>query len=426
MTQGNKTFISDIAGGTKPIAREIGDYITIQHIWDIYRWVPGFRDMLNLEVDAIFSNGINDDNIDETRIIECKEALRWALMAGYSTVIVDARNPDKPKIEAWNPTIDGVGFEFTKTKFSARGHPTEITIHLKSNEAGAEGIHIPVPHYPCAIDIDGEFIDDEPEPNGYGFFHLRTDGSLKGVQGLPQYLHLLDVFKGQWDILKAYIPFAEKQGMGFPVYFHEDNTKTNRANVKAQWSTQPTTNRIMQMSMKDGVEYIQPLAGSYDPFPMLQRFDHLISRATQMNKLMLEGDPAGALASSDTAVARWEAKNKEKQSYWRTQFKGIWLALGADEEVNFADPTKPSFISLMEGLKAMREAMDGLVEPEDIVERMNAYLEVNDQKAELHAISKEEMMMAEMAQWEGQQQKAVAGQSTRKGMRGKDESNNTK
>ena len=422
---GNKTFISDIAGGTQPIAREIGDIITIQHIWDIYRWVPGFRDMLNLEVDAIFSNGINDDNIDETRIIECKEALRWSLMAGYSAVIVDARNKDKPKIEAWHPTIDGIGFEFTKTKYSAKGHPTEITVHLKSNEAGAEGIHIPVPHYPCEVDGDGEFIDDEPILGKYGFFHLRTEGNLKGIQGLPQYMHLMDVFKGQWDIMLAYIPYAVKQGMGFPAFFHEENTSANRANVKSQWANQPTTNRIMQLSMADGLEYIQPLAGSYDPFPMLQRFDHLLARSSQMNKLMLEGDPSGALASSETAVARWESKNKEKQSYWRTQFKGIWLALGADEEVNFADPTKPSFISLMEGLKAMREAMDGLVEPEDIVERMNAYLETNDQKAELHAISKEEMMMAEMSQWEGQQQKAVAGQSTRKGMRDKDGSSKT-
>ena len=34
--------------------------------------------------------------------------------------------------------------------------------------------------------------------------------------------------------------------------------------------------------------------------------------------------------------------------------------------------------------------------------------------------------MAEMSQWEGQQQKAVAGQSTRKGMRDKDGSGDNK
>ena len=74
----------------------------------------------------------------------------------------------------------------------------------------------------------------------------------------------------------------------------------------------------------------------------------------------------------------------------------------------------------MEGLKSMREAMIDLVEEEDIVNLMNDYLAANDQEFELHAISKEERAMREMAQWQGQQQKQVAGQTTRKGMRGQD------
>ena len=386
----HKAYLSDIAGGTVPVRREIGELLTIQNVWDVYRWTPGFRDMLNLEVDAIFSNGINEDEkIDPSRIIECKEALRWSLMAGYSCAIVDARDSKRPKVEGWRPEIDGVGFIFTK--FSDRGHPLEIEISLKTHESGGKVLHIPVPHYPCETDADGEYIDDKPILGGYGFFHLRTEGNIKGIQGLPQYMHLLDVFKGQWDILKAYIPYAEKQGMGFPVFFHEENTKVNRSNVKTQWSSQPTTNRIMQMSMDDNVLYLQPLAGSYDPFPMMQRFDHLIARANQMNKLMLEGDPSGALSSSETAVGRWEAKNKEKQNYWRTQFLGIWIALGATEDANFKDPAKPPFISLMEGLKAMREAMEGLIMEEDIVNLMNEYLESNDQKRDLHALPEEDL-----------------------------------
>jgi len=68
------------------------------------------------------------------------------------------------------------------------------------------------------------------------------------------------------------------------------------------------------------------------------------------------------------------------------------MALGGTEECNFKDPTHPTFISLMDGLKSMREAMDGLIEPEDIVNLMNEYLESNDQKRDLHALSKEEMM----------------------------------
>ena len=46
----------------------------------------------------------------------------------------------------------------------------------------------------------------------------------------------------------------------------------------------------------------------------------------------------------------------------------------------------------MEGLEAMRTAMDGLIEPEDIVTLMNNYLASNDQDIELHALPKEEMM----------------------------------
>ena len=387
----SKTIVADIAGGQKPLAREIGTNLTIQHLWSIYRWYPGFRDVINLEVDAIFSNGINEDElIDSTRVIECKESLRWALMAGYSCPVVDARNPDNPKIEAWHPYIDGIGFQFTA--FSPRGHPMEIKVYMNANETAGGRIEFTIPHYPCETDADGEFIDDKPIPGEYGFFHIRTQGNLRGVQGLPQYLHLIDTFKLQWDIVKAYGPFAEKQGMGFPAIFLKDNNKTKRANIKTQWAQQPTTNRLVIMGDEDAIEYLQPLAGGYDPFPMLQWLNSVLARASQMNKLMLEGDPAGALASSTTAVGRWETKNNEKQAYWRTQFIGVWMALGASDECNFKDPGHPSFIDLMEGLTMMRTAMDGLIEPEDIVFKMNEYLESNDQKAELHALPKEEMM----------------------------------
>ena len=391
----SRTIVADIAGGQKPIAREVGANLTIQHLWSIYRWYPGFRDLINLEVDAIFSNGINEDElIDTSRIIECKEAQRWALMAGYSCPVVDSRDKERTKIESWHPYIDGVGFNFTE--FSPMGHPLEITVYMNTNEASGGEVHFTIPHYPCELDAEGELIDERPIPPGspdsYGFFHIRTQGNIRGVQGLPQYMHLIDTFKIQWDIIKAYGPFAEKQGMGFPTIFLKENTKTNRANIKTQFASLPTTNRLLMMGFEDAIEFIQPLAGGYDPFPMLQWLNTILARASQMNKLMLEGEPAGALASSVTAVSRWETKNNEKQAYWRTQFIGPWKALGATDECNFKDPSHPTFIDLMDGLTSMRTAMDGLIEPEDIVNLMNDYLESNDQKRELHALSKEEMM----------------------------------
>ena len=386
-----KTIVADIAGGQKPRTRDVGANLTIEDMWSMYRWYPGFRDLLNLEVDAIFSNGINEDEkIDTTRLMECKEALRWALMAGYSTSVVDARDQTNPKIEAWHPYIEGIGFIFTA--FSPKGHPLEIKVYIKANETAGGNIEFTIPHYECEVDADGEYIDERPIPGGYGFFHHRTQGNIRGVQGLPQYLHLIDSFKIQWDIIKAYGPYAEKQGMAFPVVYHKDNSPTNRANVRTQFSNQPTTNRLLQMSVEDLVEWISPQAGAYDPFPMLQWINTILARSSQMNKLMLEGDPAGYLSASETTMNNWSVKQKEKQAYWKTQFIGVWIALGADEDVNFKDPTHPTFISLMDGLASMREAMEGLIEPEDIVNLMNEYLESNDQKRELHALPKEEMI----------------------------------
>ena len=397
----SKTIVADIAGGQAPLKRDVGANLTIQHIWSIYRWYPGFRDLHNLEVDAIFSNGLNEeDTIDITRLMECKEALRWGLMVGYSCPVVDARDPDNPKIENWHPNIDGIGFNFTG--FSPKGHPTEITVYMNTNQAaGGKSIQFPIPHFPCELDMDGEFIDEKPIMDGineegfsnaYGFFHIRTQGSIRGVQGLPQYMHLIDSFKIQWDIIKAYGPFAEKQGMAFPVIYHEDNSPTNRANVIRQFATQPTTNRLLQLSNKDLVEWISAQANAYDPFPMLHWINTIISRASQMNKLMTEGEPAGALAASTTAIGRWETKQKEKQTYWRSQFLGVWKALGATDEINFKPPVSPTFIDLAEGAKAIVEALLPVVEPEDIIIILNEYFASNDKHIKLHALPKEEMM----------------------------------
>lgn len=399
--KGARTIVGDIAGGTQAVKRDIGTNLTVQNIWDVYRWYPGFKDMISLEVDALFSNGISEDEtIDTTRVMECKDGVRWGIMAGYATLIVDARGDRDPRLETWHPYINGIGFNFTQ--FSPKGHPLEIEVYLKANETASGNIHYSIPHYPCEFDDDGEYIDTEPIPGGYGFFHIRTQGNIRGVQGLPQYMHLIDAFKIQWDIIKAYAPYAEKQGMAFPTVFLEDNGPANRANVRTQFASQPTTNRLLILSMEEAVEWISPQAGAYDPFPMLQWLNTLIARSSQMNKLMLEGDPAGYLSASETAISNWESKLKEKQAYWRTQLLPVWRALGATEECNFEDPTKPTFISLMDGLKSMREAMDGLIEPEDIVELMNEYLENNDQDKELHALSKEEMMQQNESNQPGQ------------------------
>lgn len=389
-TSKHKTIVGDIAGGTKPLARDMGDNMTIQHIWSVYRWYPGFKEMIQLETDAIFSNGVNEkDIIDTPRKIECQDALLWAIMVGYSICIVDARTPGKESVQAWHPYIDGIGFQYTE--FSMKGNPLEVEIHVNPNE-NADYQPYTVPHYPCEIDDDGEYITSEPIPGGYGFFWMRTRGAIKGIQGLPQYLHLIDPIIAQWDILKAYIPYAQKQGWSFPVVGLEDNSNANRTNVKQQFATQPTNNRLLIIGNEDAVEWIAPSNGAYDPFPMLQWINGMIARATQLNKMMLEGDPGGHLSASETTANNWTIKNKEKQAYWKTQFIGVWKALGASDDCDFQDPAQPTFINLMEGLKNMREAMEGIVEPEDIVKQFNEYLAKNNVDVELRALPKEEMM----------------------------------
>lgn len=386
--------IGDIVGGNQPIARNIGDNITIQNIWDTVRWYPGFKAIIKLGVKVRWSNGLRDkDNttpILPDRLLQCKLADRYCDTYGYATVIVDgAKNP--PTADGWHPEIDGIGFIYTK--FSPYGDPREIMIKMKVAETSHELHAIRIPAYPCELDSRGERILTRPIPGKFGFFSIRTEDGLKGVQGLPKYLDLIDPIRGQYDILKSYIPYAEKQGLAHPVVALKDNSPTNRAQVKSDFNKQPQKDRLVIISMDDALEYESPQQNAWDPWPILDWVNNMIARATQLNKLMLEGDPAGYLSASETAISNWEADVKEEQVYSRTQFLAIFIALGCSEECNFADPSKPSFISLMEGVKLIREGLDGLVGKADIVRLMNERLELEGAD-ELEVISDEELQQS--------------------------------
>ena len=382
-----KTAIGDIIGGHARTPRDIGDPLTIQHIWDCWRLTPGFKAIIKLGVKAIWSNGLNEETILPDRLIELKDGDEWCDAYGYSAIIVDARK-SPPTADAWHPRIDGIGFIFTE--FSPRGDPTEIEIMTKPTETDQGAIPIKVDAYPCELDDDGERIKTRPIPGKFGFFNIRTRGSIKGVQGVPRYLDLIDPMNGQYDILKSYIPYAEKQGLAHPLVWLKDNSPTNRAQVKSDFKKQAQKDRLVIISMEDDMEYKSPQQHAWDPWPILDWVNNMIARATQMNKLMLEGDPAGYLSASETAISNWEASIKEDQIYKRTQFLPIWIALGATDECNFKDPSKPSFISLMEGIKAIREGMDGIVAKEDIVRLMNERLELEG-KDELTVAEDEEI-----------------------------------
>ena len=368
-----KKYVGDIVGGEARTARDIGDPITAKHLWDGYRLTPGFKAIHKLAVKVIWSNGLTDETILPDRLLELKDADEWGDLYGYAVVIVDGRRKP-PTADAWHIRINGIGFIFTE--FSPRGDPLEIEIMTKPMETDTGAIPYKVPAYPCELDEDGERIKTRPIPGKWGFFHIRTRGGIKGVQGLPKYIELLDPMNGQYDILKAYIPYAEKQGLAHPLVWLKDNSPTNRANVKSDFKKQPKKDQLVIISMEDDMEYRSPQEHAWDPWPILDWVNKMIARESQMNKLMLEGDPAGYLSSSETAISNWEASVKEDQVYKRTQFLPIWIALEASDECDFKDISKPSFISLMEGIKAIREGMDGIVAKEDIVRLMNERLEL--------------------------------------------------
>lgn len=368
-----KTFISDIVGGEVRSARKIGDPITSKHIWDAYRLTPGFKAIHKLAVKARWSNGLNEDTILPDRLLELKDADEWCDVYGHAIVIVDARrNP--PTADAWHLRLNGIGYAFTE--FSPMGDPLEVQIMTKPLETDQGAVPITIPAYPCELDTNGERIKTNPTPGEYGFFNLRTRGGIKGVQGLPKNISLLDPMNGQWDILKAYLPYAEKQGLAHPTVYLEDNSTTNRNQVKADFKEQPQKDRLVILSTVDLLEYNSPQQNAWDPWPILEWVNKMVARESQMHKLMLEGDPGGMISTSETAISNWEADIKEEQVYRKTQFLPIWIALGATDQCNFSDPSKPTFLSLMEGIKAIREGMDGIVAKEDIVKLMNERLEL--------------------------------------------------
>lgn len=396
-----RTAIGDIEGGKAPEELLSTDNITIEHLYQTFRWYPGFAEMHELQAKAIWANGITDESIPQDRILEMKRGQVFCYLTGYLAVIVNTlTNP--PSIECWNPEIEGTGFIFKK--FSDFGYPTEIQIQMKFAESQKPYRYLvpnfPVETMPIQVGYDEQgtpitkeyHLRDRPEKKGYGFFIIRTPEGLPGVRGLPTFLPLMHPIRDQLEILNAFIPYAKKQGMGFPFIGLKDYTPANKNDVKTQWSSQPQSNKLIIGNSEDVIDYVQPTEGSYNPFPMLEWIDMLISRKTQMNKLMLEGDPAGYLSASETAITNWEKDIKQQQVFWRSQWLPIWLVLGADEECAFEDPTEPSFISLMEGLEHAKNAMYGVVEHEDLVEIYNEYLQKHGKEYKLRPISNESMM----------------------------------
>ncbi len=281
--------------------------------------------------------------------------------------------------------------------------PLEIQIQARFNEAPLP-LNYKVDHYPCETYEavigkleDGtpitstEYIRDRPIPGKQGFFIVRTRGGKKGIKGLPKYLDLIMLIRKAYDIIENYCIYAENQALATTAVGLEKNIKSNRDSIKTQYTSQTTHRKLLIIGKEDWIDWVSPMNSAWDPWTMLEYIDKLVARDTQLNKLMLEGQAMGQLSSSETAINNWESKVKERQAYWLGQYKPVFMALGASKNVQFKDPSKPAFISLMNGLKAAREALIDIVENEDIVKLFNEYLQKHGQEQELTAISNEDM-----------------------------------
>jgi hypothetical protein len=402
----------------------MNDNLTADHIYDTYRRYPGYRSIIKLEVNAVWSNWLTTEEVLPDRLLECKDGHEDAINYGYAAIIVDSRR-DPPVCERWHPQIDGVGFAISE--FSKMGQPTEIQIFVNTQESTAP-LTYKIPHYPCetmdyaiGYEDDGtpinskEYVRDKPLPEGYGFFIIRTRGGKRGVRGLPQYLDLIMPIRKAYDIIENYATYAENQALAHPAAGIKDWSKQKVDSIKNEYNSAITHKKLLIVGNEDWVDYVSPMNSAWDPESMLERIDKQIARDTQMNKLMLEGDPAGYLSASETAINNWESKVKESQAWWLIQFKPILVALGAGEDVQFQTPSKPTFISLMEGLLAARQALEGIVRKQDIVDLINEYLESHGHKRDLQ--------VAEEGEWqetptEGEEN-GNSGQDRNNGSKGK-------
>lgn len=409
-------IIGDIEGGESVPRIDMDDNITADDLYNTYRRYPTYKSIIKLDVEAVWSNWLNEEKIEIDRLIECKDGMEDAVNYGWSIIIVDGTTKP-PRCERWHIKIDGTGFGVTKT--SKMGFPLEVQIQARFNESTAP-MNYKVEHYPCEITkmeigkmddgtpiYSNEYIRDKPIPGKRGFFLIRTRGGKKGIRGLPKYLDLIMLIRKAYDIIENYCTYAENQALATTAVGLERNTKPNRDSIKKQFTSQATHRKLIIVGKEDWVDWVSPMNSAWDPWSMLEYIDKLIARDTQLNKLMLEGDPSGHLSSSETAINSWESKIKERQAFWMSQFKPIFLALGASKDVQFKDPSKPAFISLMEGLKAAREALIDIVENEDIVDLFNEYLQKHGQEQELTAISNEDMKSNQM----GDQENGDPGQS---------------
>lgn len=342
--------ISDITGGEIISDRDIGDQIIIDDVTDTYNRFPGAGASLDKAAFTAFKNGFTED-LDMKRRLEFIRCEIWKKEFGYSCIYVDK---DK-NIIALHPRTYQIGFVISR--IDNFGRATEIQMQWKPDEKAGE-----------------TFLTYQRynETKGEGFFWFRSFRGLLGLRGLSHLLTLVDPLRVQNALFLEYMKHGEWQSINHPVAKIKDLNDTTYERVKADLRA-PEKDRAVVIDAEDDFYYDGPMAkgSSWDPTGMLEYGDKIISRETGLLLSMLTGDPMGYLSASESTKAEWFDGIKQYQAIILPEYKPVLKALGFTDNIQFQEPYEPPFETKLEGIKLAREALEGLVPPEQLVNIIN-------------------------------------------------------
>jgi hypothetical protein len=344
--------ISEIIGGTKASTRKPGETISNADMLECYYRTPGASGIVEKIIGAKWGNGFNEDlNLPEDKLLELQAWDQWSYVFGFSVLVVNGAN-----LQAWNPKTNGTGFEFIS--WGEDGQSTQIQLWVDGAKAGE-----PIPR----------------GSGGSGYYALRTRAGLPGERGVSLLLGLLDVLQIQTDLFVEFLAYAKIHGYTHKVIKIGQIGETQELTAEvhdAYYNRFNTTSKesLVIIGAKDEFDYKSPTMGQYDPVKLMEFGDNLIARQSSMTRMHLTGNPQGHLSSSQDASANFYAWVKAEQAYTKPKIMEVLKMFGATDNIKFNKPEEVTMESQANTIKAMREALEGLVENEDIVELINEYL----------------------------------------------------
>jgi hypothetical protein len=348
-------MISGITGGEIISERNVGDEINIDDITDTYNRYPGGGAAIDKSAFAAFIKGFTED-LDVKRLLELIKCEVWKKEFGYAVILKEGDN-----IQALHPKTYQQGF--TVNEIDDYGNATIIQMQWKPDEKAD-----PVPtYYDKAI-------------NGKdGFYWFRSFRGLLGLRGLSHLLTLVDPLRVQNALFLQYMKHGEWQAINHPVAKIKDLNDTIYNRVKKDLQS-PDQDKAVIIDAEDDFYYDGPMAGgsSWDPTAMLEYGDKIISRETGLLLSMLTGDPMGYLSASDTTTAQWFDAVKQYQALILPDYIPLLKALGLTDKVAFNSPYEPTLESKFASIKIAREALEGIVPIEELINVINSIMGFTD------------------------------------------------